>query len=216
MADAKPEPSTDPVDRIVFLILGLFLLSALVGQVLNLFTGTVYGSLQGGWLALKNYFFGNLWPVFKLVSTVITLAFFGLGAYTYSKLYALNIEEAQVYRPKPLSLGTGEVIPKKNEKWEEITRLSNSPHASDWRLAIIEADVMLEELLRTAGYHGENLGEMLKSVEKSDFTTIEAAWEAHKVRNKIAHAGSDFALNEREAKQVITLYEAVFREFRII
>jgi len=76
--------------------------------------------------------------------------------------------------------------------------------------------VMLEELLRTIGYNGESVGEMLKSVDKNEFLTIEDAWEAHKVRNAIAHSGGDFQLNERETKRVIALFEKVFKEFQVI
>jgi hypothetical protein len=60
------------------------------------------------------------------------------------------------------------------------------------------------------------VAEKLKSVDSSDMLTLDAAWEAHKVRNRIAHSGSDFELNEREAKRVIMLFESVFREFGMI
>ena len=60
------------------------------------------------------------------------------------------------------------------------------------------------------------MGEKLKAVEKSDFTTIESAWEAHKARNMIAHEGSDFLINQREIHRIISLYEAVFKEFYLI
>jgi transposase len=66
------------------------------------------------------------------------------------------------------------------------------------------------------GYMQESIGEKLKSIEPSDFTNIENAWEAHKIRNTIAHEGSEFLINEREAKRVIGLYESVFREFEYI
>jgi hypothetical protein len=66
------------------------------------------------------------------------------------------------------------------------------------------------------GYMQESIGEKLKVIEPSDFTNIENAWEAHKIRNQIAHEGSDFMINEREAKRVIGLYETVFREFEYI
>jgi len=57
---------------------------------------------------------------------------------------------------------------------------------------------------------------MLKAVEASDMLSLDAAWDAHKVRNRIAHSGSEFLMNEREAKQTIANYEKVFREFKII
>lgn len=102
------------------------------------------------------------------------------------------------------------------KRWERVLSHLNSERESDWRLAVLEADVLLDEMVTGMGYHGDSLGEKLKGVEKSDFTTLNKAWEAHAVRNKIAHEGAAFALTEREAKRVIGLYEEVFREFRYI
>jgi transposase len=62
-------------------------------------------------------------------------------------------------------------------------------------------------------YPGETIADKLKTVEKSDFNTIENAWEAHKARNQVVHAGSDYQLTEREAKRIIDLYRSVFEEF---
>ena len=57
---------------------------------------------------------------------------------------------------------------------------------------------------------------MLKSVDKNNFLTLDDAWEAHKVRNDIAHSGINFQLNERETKRVLALFEKVFKEFNVI
>lgn len=102
------------------------------------------------------------------------------------------------------------------KRWTRVQAHLNSEHESDWRLAILEADVLLDELVTQMGYHGDSLGEKLKGVEKSDFLSLDSAWDAHSVRNKIAHQGSAFALTDREAKRVLKLYEEVFREFHFI
>ncbi|MFA6536177.1 MAG: hypothetical protein WC250_03960 [Candidatus Paceibacterota bacterium] len=103
-----------------------------------------------------------------------------------------------------------------NKKWQRVLEHIGSANPGDWRLAIMEADIMLDELLEKLGYQGDGIGEKLKSVEKSDFTSIDQAWEAHKVRNQIAHEGSEFQLSEREAKRVVSLFEAVFKEFKFV
>lgn len=102
------------------------------------------------------------------------------------------------------------------KRWERIVAHANSVEESNWRLAILEADVLLDEMVTHMGYHGDSLGEKLKGVEKSDFVSLDMAWEAHAVRNKIAHEGAAFALTEREAKRVIGLYENVFSEFHYL
>ncbi len=82
-----------------------------------------------------------------------------------------------------------------------------------WRIGILEADNMLAHVLRDKGYAGETVADMLKV---SNFKTVQLAWDAHGIRNRIAHEGSDFQLTEREAKRAFNLYESVFRELKVI
>lgn len=102
-------------------------------------------------------------------------------------------------------------------RWEKVRDHLSSENPNDWRLAIMEADIILGEMLERMSYgKGNTIGERLQTIEPSDFTTLDKAWEAHKVRNMIAHEGSDFILTQREAKRVIELYREVFHEFRYI
>mgnify|MGYP003468404416 FL=1 len=103
-----------------------------------------------------------------------------------------------------------------NPRWEKVLSHSVSANESDWRLAIMEADIMLADLLDTMSLPGNTIGEKLKAVEKSDFISLDNAWEAHKVRNSIAHEGMNHILNQREVNRVIDMYKTVFEEFRII
>ncbi len=99
-----------------------------------------------------------------------------------------------------------------NKRWAKIQGLIRSYNSNDWKQAIIEADIILDEMLKKMGYKGDSIGERLKTVEPSDFTTLDSAWEAHKFRNRIAHS-SDYNLSKDEAEDVIKLYEEVFKEF---
>lgn len=103
-----------------------------------------------------------------------------------------------------------------NSKWERVLELIDSLNENDWRLAIIEADIMLAELLEKMQLPGDTIGDKLKLIEKSDFNTLDNAWEAHKSRNAIAHQGSNYALNQREARRIISLYQSVFEEFQMV
>ncbi|MFA6524427.1 MAG: hypothetical protein WC264_01875 [Candidatus Paceibacterota bacterium] len=104
----------------------------------------------------------------------------------------------------------------KNKRWEGVLDHLFSENSADWKVAIIEADSMLEALLDQLGYKGENLGEKLKMIDRDRFRSVDDAWEAHIVRNRIAHEGLQFELTSREAKRVVALYEQVFREFGFI
>ncbi len=104
----------------------------------------------------------------------------------------------------------------KNQKWEDVLTRVSSDNPSDWRLAIIEADTILDEILAGVVPEGETLGDRLKKLSPGGFRTIQSAWDAHTVRNKIAHQGSDFEITRQEARRIINLYEEVFQEFKYI
>ncbi len=127
-------------------------------------------------------------------------------------------EKARLY---PANMPLGEEVGTLGQnptalKWQEIVAKSELAEESNWRLAIIEADIILDSLLEKLNLPGFTIGDKLKAVEPSDFLTLDQAWEAHKARNNIAHQGNDFLLNQREARRIIGLYEAVFKEFHLI
>lgn len=103
----------------------------------------------------------------------------------------------------------------KNKTWEKVIDLMSSDNPNDWKLAVIEADKMLEQVVSTFAVPGDNLGEKMKNIEKGDFLNLDSAWMAHKVRNRIAHE-HNFHLGQREAQLAIGNYEKVFREFDFI
>ena len=147
----------------------------------------------------------------------VTLALFLFFVIFYSilKLRKLEKIEEEKFHAKRFkeALAEPDHDPVVNKKWQEVQAHINSTNPSDWRLAILEADIMLDTVLDKMGYQGDSIGDKLKGIDKSEFTTIDAAWEAHKVRNQIAHEGSDYLLNERDAKKTVDLYRRVFEEF---
>lgn len=103
-----------------------------------------------------------------------------------------------------------------NVRWQTILQHFNSPNPNDWRAAIIDADVMLEELITGMGYTGEGLGAKLTSIRLNDFPTLQSAWEGHKMRNIIAHEGASYNLTERQKEVTRRHFEAVFRDMGVI
>jgi len=141
----------------------------------------------------------------------------GLGFfiwYYFTKLHAVEHEGWHRRDEEIAALARrGSIDAPVNPRWEHILMLADSDSENDWRRAIIDADTMMDEMLMTQGYQGDTLGERLKGANPLQFTTLNLAWAAHKVRNDIAHAGHEFHLTEREARATIDLYRRVFEEF---
>lgn len=151
---------------------------------------------------------------YKTIAGIFIAITFTLLVYVLVKLVMLG-QQIQKKEGAISDFGSSDRSPGA-EQWDRIMKKLHSDSEAEWKMAIIEADGILGEILRAEGYVGEDIGEMLKSVEPSDFLTLESAWEAHKIRNSIAHDTMGIPLSHREAKRVIGLYEKIFREFTFI
>ncbi|MEK7662236.1 MAG: hypothetical protein AAB355_01915 [Patescibacteria group bacterium] len=158
-------------------------------------------SIQSFFYTLK--IFLSLASVFFIIIIVYSL----VRIYEIRRAEKKALESAAPFESEPTP---------QNDRWQVVLDHVNSANPAEWRLAILEADNMLDEMVRRMGYQGKDLGERLKTVEPSDFSNIQSAWEAHKVRNKIAHEGSEFFLSQHEARRIVGLYEDVFKEFKFI
>ena len=101
-----------------------------------------------------------------------------------------------------------------NEQWQAVLDHLNSANESEWKLAIIEADKLTDDLLIRKGYQGESMAERLSLLTKREFKSLDLLWEAHKVRNRIAHK-LDFKINRNEALRVVSYYGEALKELQI-
>jgi len=100
-------------------------------------------------------------------------------------------------------------------KWEEIKHHAESVKEAEWKLSIIEADNLVNDILKSAGYPGDTMGERLTNINKGQLLSLDGLWEAHKIRNKLAH-DTNYFLRYAEARRAIVLYEAALKELNAL
>lgn len=161
-----------------------------------------------------NIDFGQLLFKIKLTSMILSFVFGGLAVYFIVQFQKLVGFKAQIARLalRTSTAGSGGAI---QSRWEEIMRHMGSDKEAEWKFAIIEADKLVNDSLMTAGYLGDTMGERLMSIQKEQLVSIDGLWEAHKIRNKIAHEVNYF-LRYAEARRAIQLFESVLQELGII
>lgn len=156
----------------------------------------------------------HAWMTFALCAFAAALPFIGIIVYSMVRVWQIRHlekkEHEKAYR------AAHDDPSKSKTRWNRITDHLDGDKPDSWRLAILEADIMLNELLDLKGYKGETMADKMKQIDRADFNSIDLAWEAHKYRNKVAHETADNALEYREVRRVIALYERVFREFGFI
>lgn len=98
--------------------------------------------------------------------------------------------------------------------WEELNQLAKQGGAPGRKLAMIEADKLVDTVLRKRGFPGETMAERLK-VAEYQHPAIKHMWNAHRWRNQLVHE-AHFSLSERQVREALQAFEAVLRSFQAL
>ncbi len=158
-------------------------------------------------------YLAHLWVIISYVGYVLSAI--GLAFIIYAMIRVFELREREEHYYGTLLLAP-EAATEGNLRWKHIEELAGGTNPSEWREAIIEADIMLHDVLSNQGYQGEGVAEKLRTIDQTDLGTLQDAWEAHRIRNQIAHEGSAFPLTQAIARKTVQRYGAVFREFGVI
>jgi hypothetical protein len=164
-------------------------------------------------------FMGSLiafWDVYSILAFLASLLFIIGIIYSYIRMGQLSEIEAKAMADAEAAWRAKHGKEPENRRWAEVQRHVRSNTETDWKLAIVEADIMLGEVLAEAGHGGLTIADQLKSAAGGTFKTAQDAWDAHKIRNRIAHEGADFVLTQSMAKEAIYKFQRVFEEFGAI
>ncbi|MFM2423758.1 MAG: hypothetical protein RLZZ70_145 [Candidatus Parcubacteria bacterium] len=160
--------------------------------------------------------FGVVWTIFVVIAYAVSALF--LFLYVYASIHTdelLEIEAKKISDAEE-AFARQRMGGATANRFADMQTHVTSENPNDWKLAIIEADIILDEALKRQGYAGTSLGERLRSVSPQALSTLDDAWEAHKIRNEIAHSGVDFILTHKLARETITRYERVFAEMGLL
>jgi hypothetical protein len=94
-------------------------------------------------------------------------------------------------------------------RWLKITA-SVTHEESSRHLAIMNADSLLDQAMQDSGITGATMGERLKNA-KSSLKHRDAIWQAHKLRNRIAHEG-DVKVSPSDAKKALAAFKSALKD----
>ena len=161
-------------------------------------------------------FFGTIWSVYTILAYLASA--FLLYIFIYSSIQLGNIKQHKrnMIKEQEDAWQNMHGKPAQESRFAIIQEQLESANPNDWKLSVIEADILLDETLKRNGFSGTTLGERLQSVSAANLQTLDDAWTAHKVRNQIAHGGDDFVLTQKLARDTIARYRNVFQELGLL
>ena len=105
---------------------------------------------------------------------------------------------------------------KMGKRWSKITDRLKTNDVSQYKVAIIEADAIADEMLSGLGYRGSNMIEKLEQVGTAHLDDhLEALKSAHQLRNRIVHE-PELEIDERLAKAIVGVYESFLRYLELL
>ena len=147
--------------------------------------------------------------ILKILFIIVALILFGFIIFVLAKTLWLkrmliwDLVEFFSFRP----YGVRKVV----KDWAKITARLETGLESEHKLAVIEADSILNDILKRMGFGGETLGERLEKLTAATLPNLEQLLGAHKIRNNIVH-DPDYRLTLDEARRVLDTYEQALRD----
>jgi len=132
--------------------------------------------------------------IYGWIIFIVTLVCGGLLLYAISKKRTLSdADKAKIQRT-----------------WINLELLIEGDNESEWVKAIFEADKLLNYVLQQRQVAGSNLGERLRN-SRSLFGNVDVAWQAHKVRNELAH-NIDTRLTRLQVERTIDNFRRALKQ----
>ncbi len=96
------------------------------------------------------------------------------------------------------------------KEWKKILKKIDTGIESEYKLAVIEADALLDDMLKFMGYTEETTEEKVERLTSIDIANINELREVRKTRNSIIQE-PDFKLTEDNVREVLKVYETSFK-----
>lgn len=103
----------------------------------------------------------------------------------------------------------------RRRKWDALIKKAETAGPGGYAMSLIEADILLEDTMGRLGFLGKNLAERLRSAAPGELPNANDIWEAHKLRNKIAHE-PNFRLSKEETIKALGAYKKALENLTAI
>lgn len=113
--------------------------------------------------------------------------------------------------------GTARPLISRNQmivRWEKICERLEGANISQYKVAILEAEALAEEILTGIGWKGEHVEHRLAAVTDAQLESRPALLEAHQVRNAII-LDPQYQLSREEAEATLGKYKRFFDEVEL-
>lgn len=165
---------------------------------------------------LREFYYSPFFSVIKfiigiytavlLIDIVLILIHRGVSGDLKDTLWGMNLP-AELVKPKSKS--------KLRTRWDKIKAKLESDNESDYKATIVEADNLVDNLLRRMNYPGENMEERLNNISPGQIENLDDLKRAHEVRKRVIQ-DKEFKIDKEAATDVLSVYEEFLRSYEVL
>ncbi len=146
----------------------------------------------------------------QFIAVVLSALFIAGLIYILNRVGYGNIKSEQF-----MHLFGGSVSKRRSIKgWKQIQKRLSFNDPAQWKIAILEADRILDEILKMAGYLGR-MDDKIELLTSAQISNIEEIKSAHLICHQIAQ-DANFELSQEAALQTVEIYRKAFMELNLI
>ncbi len=151
-----------------------------------------------GWLLAAKIFF-----ILVSASIIIFIIYVWVTTPWLKRLIIWDWMEFFTFRPY--------IIKRIDKNWMKILQRLESELETEYKLSVIEADLLLNDVMKRLGYEGKNLSEKLERVKPEVFKELQLLKEADQIYQNLVYDTS-YHLTQSDAKRIIAEFERALTE----
>lgn len=143
----------------------------------------------------------GVYSIVLTVDIVLLLILRGMGADIRTLLKGMDMPAA----PKS----------KMTKRWQKIISRLDTGSEAQYKIAILEADKFVDEILEGISHKGANMTEKLEKMHPGQLENMAELAQAHKIRNEIIQ-NKELSVDEKTARETVAVYADVLKSLEFI
>lgn len=100
-------------------------------------------------------------------------------------------------------------------RWDGVMKRVNGSDENNWKVAVLEAAQMLDEVFKIVKYDGDTLGDKLENITTAQLENLEEVKGANEVKNKIVQ-DEKFQITQEEAQKTVKIFGDALKFFEAV
>lgn len=148
----------------------------------------------------------------KIFFIIFTILFFCLVMYFYINSSYIKYQFSR--NVSELFAGKDRELASTNNRWIKIISKTKSGLEQDYKIAIVQADDFLKDVLKERGYKTDDFDDLIKIIDKKLMPNYEKILEAHEIRDSVVF-DLDYKLDVEKAKNILDEYESAIKNLAV-